>query len=209
LALALQDIISPAQNAFLGGRTMADNIHLVQELRHYNRKISSPRCIIKIDFKKAFDSVQWPFLRELLHMLGFPELFVHLVMRCVETTSFSVAINGDLYGFFPGRSGVRQGDPLSPYLFVVCMEYFSKMLNLASLSPDFRFHPKCGPFGIHHLAFADDVLLLCRGDRSSINILLQQLVLFGQTSGLQVNAEKSFIYFGGVDETSPLICRKI
>jgi exonuclease III len=84
LAHVLHDIISPSQNAFLGGRLMADNINLMQELlRSYGRKRVSPRCTIKIDFKKAFDTVQWPFLRDLLHLLGFPDRFVHLVMKCV------------------------------------------------------------------------------------------------------------------------------
>jgi hypothetical protein len=206
LALAIHDIISPAQNAFLSGRSMTDNVYLVQELliRHYNRKRASPRCLIKIDFRKAFDSVQWPFLRQLLLLLNFPARFVQLIMRCVETASFSVAVNGDLYGFFPAKSGVRQGDLLSPYLFIVCTEYFSRMPNLASHHPDFRFHPKCGSLGIQHLACADDVLLLCRGDRPSVNVLQQQLLLFGRTSGLLINAEKPSIFFDGVDESSKL-----
>jgi hypothetical protein len=107
LAHVLNDIISPSQNAFLGGRLMADNINLMQELlRSYGRKRVSPRCTIKIDFKKAFDTVQWPFLRDLLHLLGFPAKFVHLVMKYVETASFSVCINGNLFGFFPGKCDV-------------------------------------------------------------------------------------------------------
>ena len=115
LCRALEDIIGPVQNDFLGGRNMIDNINLAQEfLMHYGRKRTSSRCLIKIDFRKAFDSVQWVFLRELLHLLGFPHRFVNLVMLCVETSSFSVAINGNLYGFFLGRCKVQQGDPLSP-----------------------------------------------------------------------------------------------
>ena len=199
LGHALDGIISPMQNAFLGGRRMADNINLLQELlRQYERKRASPRCLIKIDFRKAFDSVQWVFLRQLLLLLGFPDKFVHLVMTCVETASYSVAVNGELFGFFPGKCGVRQGDPLSPYLFITCMEYFTRMLSLVSQNPSFQFHPKCKPLGITHLSFADDVMLLCRGDRCSVQILLQQLVLFGQTSGLDINTSKSSIYFGGV-----------
>jgi mannosylglycoprotein endo-beta-mannosidase len=199
LSHALASIISPMQNAFLGGRLMADNIHLVQELlRNYERKWTSPRCMMKIDFRKAFDSVQWPFLHHLLLLLGFPSRFVHLVMQCVETASYSVAVNGSIYGFFHGMNGVRQGDPLSPYLFIVCMEYLSRMLHMASLSPGFRFHPKCAPLGIFHLAFADDVILLSRGDRHSVATLFQQLAIFGRTSGLDINASKSSIFFGGV-----------
>jgi hypothetical protein len=70
---------------------MTDNINLMQELlRQYGRKHVSPRCTIKIGFRKAFDSVQWLFLRDLLQLLGFPARFVHLIMKCVETTSFYV-----------------------------------------------------------------------------------------------------------------------
>jgi len=142
--------------------------------------------------------MQWPFLRELLYLLGFPQHFVHLVMLCVETSSFSVAINGNLYDFFPGKCGVRQGDPLSPYLFLVCMKYLSRMLKIASQQPDFHFHSKCAFHHICHLAFADDMLRLCWGDRSFVRILLEQLHIFGQDSGLHINTGKSYIYFSGV-----------
>jgi hypothetical protein len=107
-----------------------------------------------------------------MKLFGFPDHFVHLVMMCVETTSFSVAVNGDLFGFFAGKCGVRQGDPLSPYLFIMCMEYFSRLLNLATHKAGFHFHPKCQSLGISHLAFADDILLLCRCDTLSVDILL-------------------------------------
>ncbi|KAL3570845.1 hypothetical protein D5086_028094 [Populus alba] len=110
LAQALQEIVSPMQNAFLGGRYMSDNINLVQELlRQYYRKRSSPRCLLKVDFKKAFDSVQWDFLESLLCHLGFPAHFVLLVMQCISSASYLVAVNGDIHGFFSGHNGVRQG----------------------------------------------------------------------------------------------------
>ena len=156
---------------------------------------------MKIDFRKAFDSVQWPFLCQLLLLLGFPSRFIHLIMQCVETASYSVAVNGSIYGFFPGMNGVRQGDPLSPYLFIVCMEYLSRMLHMASLSPGFRFHPKCDSLGICHLAFADDVILVSRGDCSFVSSLSQQLTIFGRTSGLEINPSKSSIFFGGVSDS--------
>jgi hypothetical protein len=157
-----------------------------------------PICLIKIDLRKAFDSVQWFFLRHLLLLLSFPDRFVHLVMKCVETTSYSIAINEELYGFFPERNGVRQGDPLSPYLFITYMEYFSRMLKLTSQNSTFHFHLKCGRLGISHLTFVDDILLVSRGDKSSVQTLFQQLMIFGKTSGLDINVENSSIYFGGV-----------
>ena len=114
----------------------------------------SPRCLMKVDLKKAFDSVQWCFLQQLLMSYGFPNRFVHLIMQCVETTSFSIAVNGNIYGFFQGKNGVRQGDPFSPHLFIACMEYLSRMLKMASMNSNFRFHLKCRPLGINHLAFS-------------------------------------------------------
>lgn len=124
----LQSIISPTQSAFLGGRNMADNIYLMQEvLRQYGQKGISLRCIITIDFRKAFDYVQWSFLQSVL--LGFPTQFISLIMQCVETALYLVLVNGDLFGFFKGQCGVRQGDPLSPYLFITYMKYFSRMLQ--------------------------------------------------------------------------------
>ena len=69
-------------------------------------------------------------------------------MQCVETASYFVAVNGNIYGFFSRKNGVRQGDHLSPYLFIACMEYLSRMLYMASMSLGFNFHPKCASLGI-------------------------------------------------------------
>jgi hypothetical protein len=119
-------------------------------------------------------------------------------MKCVETTSFSVCINGNLFGFFQGKCGVRQGDPLSPYLFIICMEYFSRLLKINTQHSGFHFHPKCQALGISHFGFAEDILLLCRCDMVSVSIILHQLHVFGEISGLVINAAKSSIFFAGV-----------
>jgi hypothetical protein len=119
-------------------------------------------------------------------------------MKCVETTSFSVCVNGSLFGFFKGKCGVRQGDPLSPYLFIIGMEYFSRLLKINTQHPGFHFHPKCQALGINHLDFADDILLLYHCDMASVSIVLHQLNVFGETSGLEINTTKSSIFFAGV-----------
>jgi len=102
----------------------------------------------------------------------------------VETASYSVSVNGDLFGFFNGKYGVCQEDPLSPYLFLACMEYFSRMLTLSTQQTTFNFHLKCRAFGISYLAFADNILFLYSCDVLFVSILHQQLPFFGLIYGL-------------------------
>ncbi|KAL2248951.1 UNVERIFIED_CONTAM: Retrovirus-related Pol polyprotein from type-2 retrotransposable element R2DM [Sesamum indicum] len=144
LAPALEHLIDRCQAAFVGGRNITDNIFLAQEMvRQYSRKRISPRCTINIDLRKAFDSVSWTFLSRVLHGYGFPPLFISWIMECVCNSSFSVAMNGSLHGFFPGKKGLRQGDPMSPALFLLSMEYFSRLVKRKTSTSDFNFHPKC------------------------------------------------------------------
>lgn len=195
----LGSIVDQAQSAFVEGRSMMENIHLAQELmRQYNRKRVAPRCLLKVDLRKAYDSVEWGFLKQMLEGLGFPTKFIGWVMECVTTTSYSVALNGSLHGHFKGNRGLRQGDPLSPFLFVLCIEYLSRMLKVATYDSDFNFHPKCGPLRISHLAFADDLMLFARGDIISVSILMDCLNKFGEVSGLRMNNLKSSLFTAGI-----------
>lgn len=199
MGVVINDLVDRAQSAFLPGRLMADNIHLMQELiRGYNKKRSSPRCIIKIDLRKAFDSISWDFLKEVLEGLLFPEVFVRWVMECVSSPSYSISINGNVHGFFKGKRGLRQGDPLSPFLFILCLEYLSRLIQMRTDNSEFNYHPKCGALKITHLAFADDLMLMARGDSISIGILLDCLRDFGLCSGLHLNISKSNIYMAGL-----------
>ena len=93
---------------------------------------------MKVDLQKAYDSVNWDFLFGLLIAIGTPLRFVSWVRACVTSPMFSIMINGSLEGFFHGRKGLRQGDPLSQFLFVMVMEVLSRMLN--SLPQNFQFH---------------------------------------------------------------------
>lgn len=109
---------------------MVKNIHLAQEImRGYGRKRTTPKCTLKIDMKKKYDTISWDFLRRILQDMQFPNTFVDWIMACVTSPSYSLKINGEIVGFFKGKRGLRQGDPMSPSLFVICMEYLSRSLN--------------------------------------------------------------------------------
>lgn len=133
LKVILPSIISENQSAFVAGRTIMQNILICQNLvRLYNRKAATRSCLIKIDLKKAYDSIEWDFVEEMLHALNFPMKFIRWIMECISTTQYVVAINGGLYGSIRGKRGLRQGDPISPLLFVICMEYFTIIMKLVA-----------------------------------------------------------------------------
>ncbi|KAL2248481.1 UNVERIFIED_CONTAM: Retrovirus-related Pol polyprotein from type-2 retrotransposable element R2DM [Sesamum indicum] len=210
LAPALGHLIDHCQSAFIGGRNITDNIFLAQEMvRQYSRKRISPRCTINIDLRKAYDSVSWTFLSRVLHGYGFPPMFIDWIMECVCTSSFSVSLNGSLHGFFLGKKGLRQGDPMSPALFLLSMEYLSRMIKRKTSNSDFNYHPKCEKLKITHLLFADDLMLFSRGDLPSIHILMECLKVFRDASGLSVNTSKSCIFTAGIrnEELDEILAR--
>ncbi|XP_074266598.1 uncharacterized protein LOC141589875 [Silene latifolia] len=114
--------------------------------------------------------------------------------------TYSLVLNGETCGYFKGAKGLRQGDPLSPLLFTVAMEYFSRILAYTTDTMAFKFHPMCGKLRLSHLMFADDLLLFSKGDVASIMVLLRSFSTFLHASGLQMNATKTNAYFKGVSK---------
>ncbi|KAL2237646.1 UNVERIFIED_CONTAM: hypothetical protein Sindi_0956300 [Sesamum indicum] len=138
----------------------------------YNQARLPPRCALKVDIRKAYDTVEWDFLLAVLQLFGFPPTFTRWIEECVTTTSFSIGLNGNPHGFFTGARGLRQGDPLSPYLFVLVMEVLHLgFLQLIEQDGQFKYHWKCEPAKVFQLGFADDLLLFSRADLASINVL--------------------------------------
>lgn len=160
VALALKNTIGPFQTAFIKGRRIRDNILLAQELfSSFHLQPYLPKCAIKVDFRKAYDTVDWGFLEKVMLAFGFPHSVASLIMTCVRTPKFSIALNGELHGFFASGRGLRQGDPISPYLFTMVMEVLSGIILKQSSRPDFKFFWRCKAEGLSHLFFADDVFL--------------------------------------------------
>ncbi|XP_074291961.1 uncharacterized protein LOC141618783 [Silene latifolia] len=199
LKQVLDSIVGPEQAAFVADRDIFDNTMLAHELvSKYGRAYLTPRCLLKVDIRKAFDSVNWTFLKDCMLYLYFPSAFVDWVMACITSPYYSLLINGEVQGFFPGKCGLRQSDPLSPYLFVLCLKVLSRLLRTLPKVKNFSYHPKCVQLNLTHLIFADDLLVFTRGDLPSVKVVSDSIDQFSMLSGLVANPSKTDLYFGGV-----------
>ncbi|XP_062093733.1 uncharacterized protein LOC133799749 [Humulus lupulus] len=199
LANVLPVIIHQNQGAFIKNRQLAHNILILQDILHgYTRKNISPRCVLKIDLSRAYDSIDWVFMEDILRAFCFPRRFIQWIMTCLTGTSYTLMFNGRLQGSFEGRKGLRQGDPISPLIFVLVKEYLTRLLKQASHQREFRFHPMCKHLQLVNLCFADDLILFCKGNFRSVQILFDRFLNFFHCFGLAANLSKSQIFFGGV-----------
>jgi len=200
LKTALDEVIGPSQSAFLPGRNISDAILLTQELMHNSHLSNGPaNCALKIDLRKAFDTVSWEFILAGLEAIAIPQCMITWIKICISTAHYTINMNGELHGFFKSTRGLRQGDPLSPYLFVLAMEGLGGILRNATQDTSFRYHWHCKPNSITHLCFADDLMLFCNADTNSVGILKSCLDRFSQLSGLTINRAKSFLYLSGIN----------
>uniref|UniRef100_A0A2N9FNM3 Reverse transcriptase domain-containing protein n=1 Tax=Fagus sylvatica TaxID=28930 RepID=A0A2N9FNM3_FAGSY len=200
LQIYLGSLVSSNQSAFIKGRSISENILLAHELvRNYHSSRGSSRCAIKADLRKAYDSVDWNFILMCLLAAGCPPKFVNWIKECITNSRFTISLNGSLVGYFPGGKGLRQGDPISPYLFVIAMEGFTRLLKRRVLEfRNFKFHPQCKQLQITHLSFADDLLLFSSADLPSIRLIKSVLEEFKDISGLALNPNKSEVFFAAV-----------
>lgn len=198
----LVSCISKNQAAFLKGRSLGENVLLASELiRNYPKSSCPKSSMLKVDIRKAFDTVSWDFVLKVLEAQGFPPLFRTWIQECISSPRFSVSINGELAGFFPGEKGLRQGDSISPYLFIMVMEVLSKLIDRAVESGNMRLHPLCSEPRVTHLLFADDLFVFSDGSRHSLTGIASVMNVFKEFSGLDMNPSKSELFFGGYNET--------
>lgn len=205
----LMQVIAPHQSAFVPGRLLGENVLLATDLVHgYNRSISEPKAMLKVDIRKAFDSVRWDFVISALRALDIPHSFVNWISECIYTPSFTVAVNGSTGGNFRSSRGLRQSDPLSPYLFILAMEVFSSLLQSRFDGGYIHYHLGTADLKVTHLMFADDVMIFFDGGSSSLHGVSEALEDFASWYGLRINTAKTQLFCAGVNqiELNAIVC---
>ncbi|GKC54223.1 putative RNA-directed DNA polymerase, eukaryota, reverse transcriptase zinc-binding domain protein [Tanacetum coccineum] len=199
LSNVIGDCVSPVQSAFIKGRYILDGPLVLNEIlaeyRHQYKKL----LLFKVDFEKAFDSVRWDYLDAVMEKIGFGIKWRSWISGCLKNARSSILVNGSPTKEFELFKGLRQGDPLSPFLFILAMEglhsltYKAEELGLftgASIGRD--------NMRVSHLMYADDVMFF--GEWSWVNAqnLISMLHCFFLFSGLKINIDKSSVLGVGV-----------
>ncbi|PKU86740.1 Putative ribonuclease H protein [Dendrobium catenatum] len=184
-------IVKDNQAGFVKSRVSTDNILLASDLLSYaGKKRGCNFFCAKLDIKKAFDSVCREFLLERMLQKGFPSLFVNWIKACIMNVNFSILINGSLEGYFSSSAGLRQGCPLSPYLFCIVMDTLSNLLEQRGFKGISHEN-----FSLSHLLYADDVLIFGEATIENCSNLASILRDFASSTGLNINYDKCSIMF--------------
>ncbi|KAL9671188.1 hypothetical protein QQ045_008754 [Rhodiola kirilowii] len=195
----LPNIISEMQSAFVLGRLILDNILLAHEVMRYIRSMKRQKtgCFsIKTDMSKANDRMEWSFLKQMMIKLGFPEQWTRLVMECISSVGYKIKLNDLIIHIPPPERGLRQGDPLSSYLFLICSEWLSIKLVAEANSKRLKGVRVCqGAPMVSHLFFADDSVFFMKATEQNARRLRAILSEYEVLSGQRISAEKLEIVY--------------
>ena len=186
----LDKLISRTQTGFISGRYIGENIRLIYDLLHYTDKENIPSLIMLVDFEKAFDSVSWTFLYQVLEFFNFGTNFKKWIKLFNTNIVASVSQCGNP---FPIERGCRQGDPISPYLFILCAQILYMMVMNDKNIKGITIRQK----EIKITQFADDTTIILNGTEDSLQAARNVLEIFGNIYGLRVNTEKTQIVWIG------------
>lgn len=199
LKATLQSIISENQSAFILGRAIADNILITHEVLQYLKTSQAQKnctMAVKTDMSKAYDRMEWHFISQVFQRLGFQDKWIGLIMQCVTTVSYSYLINDSAQGSVVPKRGIRQGDPLSPYLFILCSQVLSGLCQKAERDGTLQgIRVARGSPRVNHLLFADDTMFFCYSSPANCNKLQEILREYEQASGQMINKDKSAVTF--------------
>jgi len=192
LANVMDKIISTSQSAFIKGRNLVDGVLVANKMVDYAEKTKKECLVLKVDFEKAYDSVDWGFLEYMMVRLGFGTKWVVWMKACVCGGSMSILVNGSPTKEINIQRGLKQGDPLAPFLFLMVAKGFSGLMrNAVRLHMFEGFRVGVGGLMISHLQYANDTL--CMGKATVANSWTLKALLqgFELASGLKVNFSKS------------------
>lgn len=192
-------VITEHQLAFAKNRLITDNNLIAFETLHcmknYNSGLSGFMGL-KLDMSKTYDRVKWDFLENLMRRMGFSERWIGLIMVCMRTMSYLVLVNGKPQGMIHPSRGLRQGNPLSQFLFLLCTEGLHGLIKQAAGRGDIIGFALCkrGPKLIH-LLFVDDSLLFCKENAAECGKIMDLLSVYENVSGQKVNKDKTVVFF--------------
>jgi exonuclease III len=196
----LPSLVNEDQTGFIQGRYIGDNIRLIYDMIDYLNKKNRPGLLLNIDFEKAFDSLNWGFMQKVLKSVGFGEMIRKWIYVFYNDIKSTVIVNGSASTWFNIHRGCRQGDPISPYIFVLCVEILAIMIRE---NKDIK--------GVvindieHKISqYADDTEFTLNGDRKSFEACIEILDSFGRKSGLIINPGKSSAMWLGSKKNSPV-----
>ncbi|KAL6190194.1 hypothetical protein ACLB2K_036592 [Fragaria x ananassa] len=195
----LEKCISKNQGAFAPGRAIQDNILIAHEIfsDFHRRTGRNSAMAVKLDLEKAYDLLDWSYIQACLCKFGFHSDWINLIMHCISSVSFSIMLNGIPKGWFQPTRGIRQGDPLSPYIFILAMEPLIRNLNLLASNSKYHVGLLTSPLGfrISNLMFADDCLIFAKASKKAARKISQVLDAFSAASGQKINFHKSSLFF--------------
>lgn len=194
MAAVLPKVISDSQSAFLRSRSISDGILITNEVIDKAKQEKKEVLIFKADFEKAFDNVNWNFLDHMLFKLGFNETWRRWIRTCISSASTSILVNGSPTKEFELGRGLRQGDPLSPFLFLIVAEGLNCMISSAKNSGILEgYEIGRDNVPITHLQFADDTIFITKPTARNTWAIKSILRLFEIISGLKINFSESTI----------------
>ncbi|XP_071694113.1 uncharacterized protein [Rutidosis leptorrhynchoides] len=201
LRRVIPSLVRHEQSAFLKGRFILDGALIVNETIDFMKAKKVNGLVFKADFEKAFDSINWDFLLEVMKSMGFKEKWRKWIMACLKSASISVLVNGSPTKEFSLERGIRQGDPLSPFLFILAAEGLNIMTKAATEKGCFKgVEVGSDKILVSHLQYADDTIFIGEWSKENVCNLHKLLTCFELASGLKVNFHKSFLYGIGVNE---------